>query len=196
MLGTEAHLGFGRFLDNRPKNVFGHRIFDANDRNRNRELSGRLVGRLLHINGCFAPCSRLSVWKKPGNFRVRVGRHIATSLLFTIQRITSILQGAHHKSHEHHLLRYWTTVCNLTGVCILCFSYIYIEMVQVLSSRRPRQHPGESPASSQSIAREIMENERTVHAACKVENRSICRSVELAASWWRTFYCFVPGKKL
>ena len=35
--------------------------------------------------------------------------------------------------------------------------------------------------TSQSIAREIMENARTVHAACKVESRSICRSVELAA---------------
>ena len=32
------------------------------------------------------------------------------------------------RHHEHHLLRYyWATLCNLTGVCILCFSYIYQE---------------------------------------------------------------------
>ena len=37
-----------------------------------------------------------------------------------------------YRNREHHLLRSWTTLCNLTGVCILCLSYI--------ESRRGQEH--------------------------------------------------------
>ena len=33
VLGTEAHVGSGRLLDNRPKNVFGFRLSASNNRN-------------------------------------------------------------------------------------------------------------------------------------------------------------------
>ena len=36
VLGAKAHFGFGQISANRPKNVFGCRLFEANNRNRNR----------------------------------------------------------------------------------------------------------------------------------------------------------------
>ena len=57
VLGTEAHFGIGRSSSNRPKNVFGFRFFEGNNRNRNRELSGQLFGGLLNLNVFLAPSS-------------------------------------------------------------------------------------------------------------------------------------------
>ena len=46
------------------------------------------------------------------------------------------------------------------------------------------------------LAREKMENARTVHAACKVEYRSICRSVELTAdALFQSFIKILPDEK-
>ena len=99
VLGTEAHFGFGRFVDYRPKDVFGYRLFNAT--NRNRYLSSRLFGRLFHINVFFfAPCSHPYIRKTKRNFRRPVHRHIA------IKTELQALRGAQHKPHMKTVYRY------------------------------------------------------------------------------------------
>ena len=78
-LGTGALLGSGRLRNNRPETASVFRLLEGNNRNR-REVSGRELGRLLHIPGkCLfcAPCAPPS--RKKCNLRELVGRHITRS---------------------------------------------------------------------------------------------------------------------
>ena len=68
-----------RLSHNRPEIVSGFRLFGQNNRNRNREISGRLFGGLFHVNDHFAPPSHSQGKKKKSFFRVLVCRHIGTA---------------------------------------------------------------------------------------------------------------------
>ena len=67
---TEAHFGIGRLSANRPKKVFGFQLFEGNNRNRNRELAGRLFGVLFNFFFFFRQVR--TPMKKKHIIRVRV----------------------------------------------------------------------------------------------------------------------------
>ena len=94
VLGTEANFGFGRLSANRPKNVVGFRWFEGNNRKRNRELSGRLFGRLFHITVFFCHIRAPMDERAYFYFRVHVSRHIGT--LSCVITVLHPLKGAQH----------------------------------------------------------------------------------------------------
>ena len=98
VLATEAHFGFGRLpalTAGRMSSVFGHLKEMTETETKN--FSGRLFGRLFHINCFFSPLSHPHGKTKTRIFTVRVNRHIGTSpynnRIICIARRTTHMKG-------------------------------------------------------------------------------------------------------
>ena len=82
---------------NRPEIVSGFRLFGQNNRDRNREVSGRLVSGLFHVNDHFAPPSH-----PQGKKRIFSGARLsAHQHNITLLAVLHALQNARHTPREN-----------------------------------------------------------------------------------------------